>query len=419
LQEQGWTVGFSPGAVVWHHRRDSFRAYLKQQFEYGKAEALLEHKWPERYNRAGHLAWAGRVYGNGISKARGWRRWKIYYGTWGTGLFQSVYQRTPSLLGSLPLMPEWYLVIAAVAAISAMGLLWTPLLFALPLCLLAAGALVFESMLGGMRASFGNSRRSRMSRMRMRAITTFLYLFQPAARLSGRIRFGLAPWRRRSIPHLAIPKPRTNSVWSERWQSPDARLRRIETELREANALVLRGGDYARWDLQVRGGSLGAARMRMAVEEHGAGRQLLRFRTWPKWSRVGLGPALLFGALAVGAALEGVWLVVALLAATTILLILIMFRDSATATGVLMRAIEGHADEPEPAFDPQTNGASPRMPRLASRLPSTNGSRTDAEHDVGAATASLGEIPSSSGGIAFPSPINMHERGLNITERED
>src|SRR4051794_24566288 len=100
LQERGWTVGFSPGAVVWHHRRGSVRNYLKQQFEYGKAEALLEQKWPERYNRAGHLAWAGRVYSNGAN-ARG--RWKIYYGTWGQGLFQSVYQRAPGVLGSLPL----------------------------------------------------------------------------------------------------------------------------------------------------------------------------------------------------------------------------------------------------------------------------------------------------------------------------
>ena len=419
LQQEGWTVGFSPGAVVWHHRRDSFRAYLKQQFEYGKAEALLERKWPERYNRAGHLSWAGRVYGNGISKARGWRRWKVYYGTWGTGLFQSVYQRTPSLLGSLPLMPEWYLVIAALAVISAMGLLWTPLLLAFPLCVLAAGALVFESALGGMRASFGGSRRGRMSRMRLRTITTLLYLLQPAARLSGRIRLGLAPWRRRSIPRPAIPKPRTSGVWSERWQSPDARLRRIESELREANGLVVRGGEYERWDLQVRGGSLGGARMRMAVEEHGGGRQLLRFRIWPTWSRLGLGLAFLFGALAVVAALGTALVSAILLATATLLVIVIMFQDSAAATGVLMSAIEKHGDEPEPAVDPSTNGAIPRTARLAPKRPATNGARPDAEHDVGAARASLGEIPSSSRGIAFPSPVNMRERGLNITERED
>ena len=61
------------------------RGYLKQQYEYGKAEALLERKWPERYNRAGHLAWAGRVYGNGAAQGSRPRRWKIYYGTWGHG----------------------------------------------------------------------------------------------------------------------------------------------------------------------------------------------------------------------------------------------------------------------------------------------------------------------------------------------
>ena len=130
LQQQGWTVGFSPGAVVWHHRRDSMSGYLKQQYEYGKAEALLERKWPERYNRAGHLAWAGRVYGAPPSKLLS-GRWKIYYGTWGTGLFQSVYQAAPGILGSLPLMPEWYLVIAGLAGLSALGVLWSPFLFAL------------------------------------------------------------------------------------------------------------------------------------------------------------------------------------------------------------------------------------------------------------------------------------------------
>ena len=59
LQERGWTLGFSPAALVWHHRRNSVRTYWKQQQGYGKAEALLEAKWPERYNAAGHLTWRG------------------------------------------------------------------------------------------------------------------------------------------------------------------------------------------------------------------------------------------------------------------------------------------------------------------------------------------------------------------------
>ena len=48
---------------------------------------------------------------------------------------------------------------------------------------------------------------------------------------------------------------------------------------------VVRGGDIDRWDIQVRLGPLGSARLRVAVEEHGQGRQLVRYRVWPRWSR--------------------------------------------------------------------------------------------------------------------------------------
>ena len=45
-------VGFAPAAMVWHHRRNSIKAYFKQQQGYAKAEALLADKWPAKYNRS-------------------------------------------------------------------------------------------------------------------------------------------------------------------------------------------------------------------------------------------------------------------------------------------------------------------------------------------------------------------------------
>jgi hypothetical protein len=48
---------------------------------------------------------------------------------------------------------------------------------------------------------------------------------------------------------------------------------------------VVRGGGTDRWDIQVRLGPLGSARLRVAAEEHGHGRQLVRYRVWPRWSR--------------------------------------------------------------------------------------------------------------------------------------
>jgi len=73
----------------------------------------------------------------------------------------------------------------------------------------------------------------------------------------------------------------TISLWCERWEAPTKRLQAIEATLRSAGACVLRGGPHDRWDLEVRGGFLGAARMLMAVEEHGGGRQLVRLKAWP------------------------------------------------------------------------------------------------------------------------------------------
>jgi GT2 family glycosyltransferase len=417
LQDRGWTVGFSPGAVVWHHRRDCVRGYLKQQFEYGKAEALLEGKWPERYNRAGHLAWEGRVYGNGNSKARGWRRWKVYYGTWGQGLFQSVYQRAPGILSSLPLMPEWYLVIAALAAISVMGIVWSPLLLALPLLLISTGALLYESALGGMRASFTQHDLPRSKRIRMRLVVTMLYLLQPAVRLTGRIRHGLAPWRRRGV-HLAFPIPHTRSVWSERWQSPETRLRRIEAEIRKSKCIVERGGDFERWDLQVRGGGLGTSVMRMAVEEHGGGKQFLRFRVWPRCSRAGLAVVFAFASLAVAAAIDGTVIGAILLGTAALVLAASILRDCATAMGTLTPAVDHHSDEPQPSAEPAhaTNGAlGPAKLEVAARFVSR--AQANGAHPNGASNVS--EIANGNGQIGIASRMQAHEPELDVGERKE
>ena len=86
----------------------------------------------------------------------------------------------------------------------------------------------------------------------------------------------------------------------------------------------------------------------MAVEEHGAGRQLMRFRYWPRFSRLGLAGSSLFAALAVWAAVEQSWLVAALLAAGALLLVVSMLHDCAAAGGIVMHALDDQ-DEYAPA----------------------------------------------------------------------
>jgi hypothetical protein len=403
LQDEGATIGYSAGAVVWHSRRDSIKGYARQQYEYGKAEALLERKWPERYNRVGHLAWTGRVYGNGATKAMGWRRWKIYYGTWGTGLFQSVYQRSPGAFSALPLVPEWYLVIIALAGLSALGALWTPLLLALPLLALAGGTLLFEAALGAARASFRSASRSRWRTFGLRLVTIFLYVLQPLARLGGRLRYGLAPWRRRSVPAAALPRPRTSNIWSENWQSPDQRLAAIDATLREEGCAVLHGSEYDRWDLEVRGGMLGVARLRLAVEEHGAGRQLVRLRSWPRYSRVGIALIALFATLAGAAFLDAAPLTGAILGVVALLLAVSALKDCAAATGALLHALAGLREETgEPAItstdhepievsDPWSAvGSAPAYESENGR----DGTHADNGHDAIPSSSPVGDLPS-------------------------
>ena len=338
LQERGWTLGFNPAAMVWHHRRNSVRMFWKQQVNYGKAEAMLERKWPEKYNHAGHVTWSGRVYGNGVPHAPAWLG-RIYHGTWGGAPFQSLYQPAPNLLQFLPQIPEWYLVNAAFAGLAALGIVWAPLLWALALLGLSAGLPLAQAALSAGCARFPGARSRRVS-VKLRVLTALLHLMQPLARLRGRLSFGLTPWRRRCLRDLSLPVSRVITLWNECWLAPPARLRALEATLRKRKAVVLRSGDFDGWDLEVQGGLFGAVRMLMAIEEHGAGRQLVRFRTWPRFSIPGIGLIALFGLLSGTAALDERWGASLILGIVAGLLGLLAFWDSAVAEKALLSALE-------------------------------------------------------------------------------
>lgn len=310
LQQRGWTLGFSPAAMVWHHRRNSVRAYLRQQKNYGRAEALLERKWPEKYNRAGHLSWAGRIYGNGHLAGFNLLRNRIYHGPWGGAPFQSLYQPGPSPLESLVMMPESYLLIGLLGLLMALGMSWAPALWFAPLFAVGVAAVVGQAILGSVRAKSPEEARRRTQRWKLFALTAFLHLAQPAVRLWGRASYGLAPLRLRDISAWVFPRPRTVTIWSEGWKSAAEWLESLASTLQANRARIWRGGEYDRWDLQVSEGLIGGARVLMTVEEHGAGRQHLRFKVWPE-ARLGLIACAIPALLAAWAVLDGAWIAAA------------------------------------------------------------------------------------------------------------
>jgi GT2 family glycosyltransferase len=339
LQKRNWKLGFSPAAVVWHHRRNSFRTYLKQQRGYGRAEALLEKKWPEKYNSAGHVSWAGRVYGNGFFTVlpRGGR---IYQGIWGTAPFQRLYGSAPGLLSSLILMPEWFLIVGLLALLTGLGYSWKPLLLAAPLSLFALGAPAAHAISGGTRTCRSGPPRKFLEKARLISITTLLHLLQPVARLFGRVRWGLTPWRWLKAESPCLPKANSIVLWSEVWHSVPDRLEGVESALKQLGGVVRRGGDFDNWDLEIRSGLLGSTRLQVVAEEHGQGKQLVRWRVSPKCSEIGLIVLATLIAISVGAGASLAWTACATVTMMGLLLGLSVLQECEAATALALRAIQ-------------------------------------------------------------------------------
>jgi glycosyltransferase involved in cell wall biosynthesis len=346
LQDAGETLGFHAAAVVWHRRRDSVRAYWRQQVGYGGAEALLERKWPDRYNRRGHPTWAGHLYDR--ASRRILRPVRIYHGVWGTGAFQPEEAPRRTALATLVTSPDWYLVLAPLVGASLLAPLLPSLLWLALLTVAASGATLFHAAAGAWRAELPAAER----RGRLVALTALLHLIQPAARLVGRLTNGLAPWRRNPGVGIALPFRRRRSRWHEAWLHPEERVRSIEEAIKHAGGRVTRGGPYDRWDLELLGGIAGAARLLVVVEEHGRGRQLVRCRVWPR--AVGFLPWLTVGLAAIGgvAVAARAWTGAALAGALLALLAATVLAECGHAVAAGLSAFEAMpVSEPAPSVE--------------------------------------------------------------------
>ena len=123
LLDRHWQIAFRPAAVVFHHRRASVRAYLRQQRAYGHAEALVAARHPDRFTRLGTARWRGNIYSGSAQRSSGDR---IYAGPFGTAAFQSIYRsgghgRDVAHQLGIPL------AVGMMLATAVGGLLWHPL----------------------------------------------------------------------------------------------------------------------------------------------------------------------------------------------------------------------------------------------------------------------------------------------------
>jgi glycosyltransferase involved in cell wall biosynthesis len=339
LRERGGVIGYSHAAIVWHHRRNSFRKYWKQQEGYGRAETMLEKKWPEKYNEFGELKWLGRIYGKGVSQDFSSKKGRVYFGVWGTAPFQSLYQSSNSLW-SLTLAPEWYLATGFLGLVFLLTITWGASMIPGALLLLGLAIPVSQALMNSRHARI--DARPRLERIRLHTAIFFLQLLQPLARLKGRLGSGLIPWNRQWISTRPRFFPLTKELWRDEWQDARETLRDLQTKLRDTGTVVKSGGDYDRWDLEVREGRFGGCRLLLATQSYGTGRQLLRYRIIPRYSGLVLAVCALFAVISVGAGLSGNWTPSIVSGFAAGFLTARAILDTGSATGRL-RDILGHS----------------------------------------------------------------------------
>jgi len=278
LQERGHTIGFSPAAIVWHHRRKTIRSYLKQQMGYGKAEAMLFYKHPDRFNSLGNARWAGRIYG-GIRSRLPSSQAFIYFGPFGSGLFQRVYQAPTSWLADFPLALEWNIL----TLLLLLGGFLSPL-FAM-LGLVSGSASAWCAVQRAISADVPVKHSRRLGRM----LVGVLSYVQPLARGWARFRRVLVddlqrhrpsgwthtlramvrhPWRRRAV----------FSYWTDAGVEKEALLQPVLHQLREAGYPTLTDSGWNPWDLAIDAHLWARIPIEVVVENHGGSKRLTRFR---------------------------------------------------------------------------------------------------------------------------------------------
>jgi glycosyltransferase involved in cell wall biosynthesis len=281
LQQQGYSIGFSPAAQVWHYRRNTVAAYLKQQRGYGEAEALLKYKHPDHFNTLGASHWRGRIYGGETIGVR-FGQDVIYHGTFGTGLFQTIYRRPASLAAMMLMSIEWLLLTGFVAIL---GLAFWPLLWT------ALGMLLTPVVLAFVAAAQAPMPRHRHPLSRL--LIAYLHYRQPIARGWARysvrlkakvMKHILGGYRR----HGPLPFDRRDGKTLKYWSKVHDRLHLLDRLKREIHAAGWRyrlDSGWGGWDLEVYGSRYVKVRLTTATEHHHGVGMLTRVKVEAKMSR--------------------------------------------------------------------------------------------------------------------------------------
>jgi glycosyltransferase involved in cell wall biosynthesis len=288
FQDAGYTIGFSPAAVVWHFRRNTVAAYCAQQRGYGKAEALVYSKHPFRFNLFGQAKWLGRIYGDLSTSLLLSRRPVIYSGPFGRSLFQTLYESPSSLAAFLPLSFEWSAVALplALVGIGGEGWLWlltVPLIVTCVMCINGALKAPIDKRFTGVKA---------------RALVALLIYLGPLLRGWERLKWRFKEMRTQDHIGLGDTEQRARiswsaqafhlAYWSDAGVEKEALIGGLMDFLVPQKYFVVPDTGWSNWDLKITRGLYSRALVVVCTENHGGPKRLLRVRCAMRFSRFAL-----------------------------------------------------------------------------------------------------------------------------------
>jgi hypothetical protein len=138
----------------------------------------------------------------------------------------------------------------------------------------------------------------------------------------------------------------------------------LEYTIHEKRFTVYRGGEYDQWDLHVKCGVLGGSLLQMVIEEHGAGKQLIRCRTWPTYSKISVACSATLGLLGAWAFADQAWTVGTILASCSLMLLLRTLQEYSSATCAIQESLMATV-EPHTLKQPLTEQEESLLPETA------------------------------------------------------
>ena len=289
LQHEGYWITFAPGAMVWHHRRSTPRRYLRQQAGYGEAEGLLHFKHPDKFTGWGSGKWRGVVY-DARATIFNLGAPIIYRGTFGTGMFQCLYQPAPAHWALIPSTLEWH-GIAALLAVAAL-VVWPPLgWLTVAMITLAVAVAALRALASRLPAEHRHSR--------ARVLIALLCYLQPLVRSWARYQVRLI-WHELPKPDPAMsasPRSRrpwivtrSSAYWSETGRDRIELLKKSIDYMNEYRIGKVIDSGWFDWDIGVYCQAGIVLKVATAQEDHGGGKRLVRVRyrlsvaPWLAWS---------------------------------------------------------------------------------------------------------------------------------------